>query len=58
MLGITGSGRATIQNGTVQIDFTSTFLGHVTCALTLSENFMNGQLAVFGVPAPIYLQRI
>lgn len=57
-LGITGEGRATCENGNVHVDYNSSFLGHVTCTLTLSDNVMSGSVNVLGIPAPFYLQRI
>lgn len=57
-LGITGEGRATYENGNVHVDYNSSFLGHVTCTLTLSENVMSGSINVLGIPAPFFLHRV
>jgi hypothetical protein len=57
-LGITGEGRATCENGNVHIDYNSSFLGHVTCTLTLSGNVISGSVNILGIPAPVYLQRV
>jgi hypothetical protein len=57
-LGITGEGRATYENGNVHVDYNSSFLGHVTCTLTLSESVMSGSINVLGIPAPFYLRRV
>jgi hypothetical protein len=57
LLGTTGVGRAAFENGSVHIDYNSSFLGHITCTLAVSGNVMQGNLSMWGSTVPIYLQR-
>lgn len=57
LLGVTGNGRATVQDGVVRVQFASSLLGQVTCELVLSGNVLAGSYAVWMLRLPIVLQR-
>jgi|EndMetStandDraft_5_1072996.scaffolds.fasta_scaffold39715_2 hypothetical protein len=56
-LGVVGQGRATCENGHVQIDYVNNLLGRITCTLALSGNVMQGSFNMGPIAMPIHLQR-